>query len=405
MPVSTAEAPVQGAPFAPDPGFGLYVHWPFCLSKCPYCDFNSHVRNKVDLPRWQAALLAELDHYADRVAKRPLTSIFFGGGTPSLMPPEAVAAILDKAKAFWPSAPDLEVTLEANPTTVEASRFAEFRDAGINRLSLGVQSLDDKVLKFLGRGHDAAEALAALDIATERFDRVSIDLIYATPDQTEAAWRRDLKRALEAAGEHISLYQLTIEPNTGFAGAVKRGEWAPMDDDPAALLFQVTQDVAGEAGLPAYEISNHARPGAECRHNLTYWRYGTYIGIGPGAHGRIGKDGDRLAVSQIRKPEAWLEAVERDGHGTESRARIPLAERAEEAVLMGLRLTEGIALETFAAAVGCRIEDVVDATRLSDLIDGGFLELDDHALRATYSGRRVLNAVLTEILAERRTAV
>ncbi len=405
MPASTAEASAGSAFAAPDPGFGLYVHWPFCLSKCPYCDFNSHVRNKVDLPRWQAALLAELDHYADRVAKRPLTSIFFGGGTPSLMPPEAVAAILDKAKAFWPSAPDLEVTLEANPTTVEASRFAEFRDAGVNRLSLGVQSLDDKVLKFLGRGHDAAEALAALDIATERFDRVSIDLIYATPDQTEAGWRRDLKRALEAAGEHISLYQLTIEPNTGFAGAVKRGEWAPMDDDPAALLFQVTQDVAGEAGLPAYEISNHARPGAECRHNLTYWRYGTYIGIGPGAHGRIGKDGDRLAVSQIRKPEAWLEAVERDGHGTESRARIPLAERAEEAVLMGLRLTEGIALETFAAAVGCRIEDVVDATRLSDLIDGGFLELDDHALRATYSGRRVLNAVLTEILAERRTAV
>ncbi|MCG8694106.1 MAG: radical SAM family heme chaperone HemW [Minwuiales bacterium] len=404
MPVSIAEAPAESAFVAPDAGFGLYVHWPFCLSKCPYCDFNSHVRNKVDLPRWQAALLTELAHYADQVPARPLNSVFFGGGTPSLMPPETVAAILDQAKAYWPAASDLEVTLEANPTTVEAARFAEFRDAGANRLSLGVQSLDDKVLRFLGRGHDAAEALAALEIARDRFDRVSIDLIYATPGQTEAAWRDHLKRALAAAGEHISLYQLTIEPNTGFAGAVKRGEWTPMDDDPAARLFQATQEITAEAGLPAYEISNHARPGAECRHNLTYWRYGTYIGVGPGAHGRVGRDGERVAVSQTRKPEAWLEAVERDGHGTESREPVPLAARAEEAVLMGLRLTEGIALETFATAVGCRIEQVVDATRLSDLIDGGFLELDDRVLRATESGRRVLNAVLTEILTERRTA-
>ena len=267
-------------------GFGLYVHWPFCLSKCPYCDFNSHVRDGVDHGRWRAALLAELDHYGAATAGRRLTSIFFGGGTPSLMDPGTVGAVIARAGLHWRPAGDIEITLEANPTSVEAERLADFRDAGVNRVSLGVQSLDDDALRFLGRGHSAAEALRAVDLAAGLFARTSFDLIYARPGQDVAAWQRELDRALAHAGDHLSVYQLTIEPGTAFHQAHRRGDLAVPSGDAAAALYEATQVALDAAGLPAYEISNHAAPGAACRHNLTYWRYGDYAGIGPGAHGR-----------------------------------------------------------------------------------------------------------------------
>ena len=387
---------MTGAPG--EAGFGLYVHWPFCLSKCPYCDFNSHVREGVDQARWRRALLSELDHYAARTRGRRLTSIFFGGGTPSLMAPETVGAVIEAARAHWDVAPEIEITLEANPTSVEAGRFAAFRTAGIERVSLGVQALDDAALKFLGRQHSAAEALAALDIARRAFERWSFDLIYARPGQDAAAWRAELARALGEGATHLSLYQLTIEEGTAFHGAARRGELRVPGEDTAGELYEVTQEVMEGAGLPAYEISNHARPGAESRHNLTYWRYGDYLGIGPGAHGRLTLDSGKYATRQHRAPEAWLGAVERDGHATRTHQMLTPEDRLAEMLMMGLRLREGIACGAFKRETGVDFEDRLPAKALEALIAGGFLELDKRGLRATATGRVCLNAVLARLL-------
>ena len=380
-------------------GFGVYVHWPFCLSKCPYCDFNSHVRERIDERRWRSALLAELAHYAAETKTRRVTSLFLGGGTPSLMAPETVAAIIDRVEALWPTAPDLEITLEANPSSVDAARFAAYAAAGVNRVSLGVQALDDEALHFLGRRHSAADALAALGLAHRHFARVSFDLIYARPGQTVAAWRRELARALNHAGEHLSLYQLTIESNTAFAQAHARGDLVLPEEALAAALYEATQDTLEAAGLPAYEISNHARPGAESRHNLTYWRYDDYVGAGPGAHGRLTLDGVKVATRQHRAPEAWLERVERCGHATRARLRLSPAERVEELLLMGLRLREGVGRMHFRRETGQEVEAALDRERLARLVDGGFLALDARGLRATAAGRQRLNAVLAALLA------
>ena len=382
----------------PDPGFGIYFHWPFCLSKCPYCDFNSHVRDGIDRARWQAALLAELRTFATRVPGRTVTSIFFGGGTPSLMPPSLVAALIAEVHRLWSVAPNVEITLEANPTSVEAAKFRDLRAAGVNRLSLGVQALDDAALKFLGRGHSAAEALAALGLARATFDRFSFDLIYARPGQTPEAWAAELKRALELAGDHLSLYTLTIEANTGFAGAVKRGEWTPPDGDTVAALYDATQQTLNAASLPAYEVSNHARPGGESRHNLVYWRYGDYVGVGPGAHGRLQHDGARHATQQWKRPERWLEAVEAEGHGTETAELIDADDAVREALLMGLRLAEGVWFENFRRATGRDLLASVDAAGLRRLNEGGFLQHDAQRLVATPAGRNVLDSVLAALV-------
>jgi putative oxygen-independent coproporphyrinogen III oxidase len=377
----------------------LYVHWPFCRSKCPYCDFNSHVRGAVDEARWRRALLAELDHFAASAPGRTLVSVFFGGGTPSLMAPATAGAVLDRALAHWRQAEHLEITLEANPTSVEAGRLADFRAAGINRVSLGVQALDDRALEFLGRGHDAAEARAAVATAARLFARYSFDLIYARPGQTVAAWERELDAALAMAGDHLSVYQLTIEAGTAFAGAHARGAFALPDDELAGALYEATAARLAAAGFPAYEISNHARPGGACRHNLVYWRYGDYVGIGPGAHGRMTEAGAKIAVRQRRAPEAWLAAVEAQGHATEERAMLSEAERRDEMVMMGLRLAEGIARARFRREIGCAIEDAFEAAALAELQAGGFLVCDDAGLRATPAGRQRLNAVLARLLA------
>ena len=383
---------------AADSGFAIYLHWPFCQSKCPYCDFNSHVREAVDEERWRRALLAELDHYAAETAGRPLTSVFFGGGTPSLMAPKTVGALLERIARHWPLTPEIEITLEANPGSAEAAKFAGLAAAGVNRLSLGVQALNDADLRFLGRRHDVAEALAALELARRHFPRWSFDLIYARPGQTPAAWESELERALELAGEHLSVYQLTIEANTAFEGAQRRGELALPAEEKAEELFELTQARLAAAGLPAYEISNHARPGAECRHNLVYWQGGDYLGIGPGAHGRLTLNGERFATRQHRAPEAWLAGVEAAGHATRERRALGSVERREELLMMGLRLNEGISRPRFRAALGEEIEASIDPARLARLVDGGFLVLDAAGLRATPAGRLRLNAVLAALV-------
>ena len=366
--------------------FGIYIHWPFCLAKCPYCDFNSHAVATVDQPRWRAALLAELDHFAAETPGRQPGSVFFGGGTPSLMAPDTIAALIDRVRRHWTCGPDLEITLEANPTSVEAGRFRAFAAAGVNRLSLGIQALDDESLRFLGRRHSAAEALAALDLAKSTFARVSFDLIYARPGQTLAQWRAELSRALALAGAHLSLYQLSIEDGTAFA---RRSIGLP-GDDAAAALFEATQEITASAGLPAYEISNHARPAAECRHNLTYWQGGDWLGIGPGAHGRL----DGMALAQIPSPGDWLAAVERHGHGTATRERLDACARRQELVMMGLRLAGGL-----EAGLLAEVEAALDPQGLARMIEGGFLHRDAGGLRTTPPGRLVLNAVLAELLA------
>jgi oxygen-independent coproporphyrinogen-3 oxidase len=387
------------APDHDDRGFGLYVHWPFCLSKCPYCDFNSHVRERIDQGRWRAALLRELAHYAEQTPGRTVTSLFFGGGTPSLMEPETAGAIVAAMGRHWRVAPDVEVTLEANPTSIEAGKFRAFRDAGINRISIGVQALDDRALAFLGRQHSAAQAIRALEIGRSTFDRMSFDLIYARPEQTLAAWQEELETALGLAGGHISLYQLTIETGTAFEQRFARGDFTMPDDESQAALFEWTAARLGEAGLPPYEISNHARPGEESRHNLTYWRYGDYVGIGPGAHGRITTGGRKCATRQHRAPEAWLDAVEREGHATRQRDAVAPDARLNEMTMMGLRLAEGIPVERFAAESGRPFEQALDARKLERLIEGGFLSLEAGRLRATAEGRARLNAVLGALLA------
>ncbi len=397
MPVSA-----EAASAIPPRGFGLYVHWPFCVSKCPYCDFNSHVRQQVDEVRWRTALLRELVHYADGGfgAGEKLTSIFFGGGTPSLMPPATVAALLAEAERRWGFAPDIEVTLEANPNSAEAGKFAGFAAAGVNRLSIGVQSFDADVLRFLGRAHDAGEARGAILAARRAVPRYSFDLIYARPGQAAAAWAAELDAALDLAGDHLSLYTLTIEPNTGFAGAVARGALTPMPADDQAALYDQTQLHMQRAGLPAYEISNHARPGSESRHNLVYWRSGSYIGIGPGAHGRL-RDaaGDWFASQTRRKPEAWLEQVESQDHGREVLLPVPARERAEEALMMGLRLSDGVFDANLRAASGLGLDDLIPAGRIEPLARAGLLRREPLRLVATQEGRAVLDGLLARLLA------
>lgn len=377
----------------------LYVHWPFCLAKCPYCDFNSHVAaGEIDQGAWRRALLAELDRRADELPGRTLASVFFGGGTPSLMPPATVAAALDRAAARWRLAGDVEVTLEANPTSAEARVLADMAAAGANRVSLGVQALDDAALRFLGRGHDSAEALAAVDAARRLFPRHSFDLIYARPGQTAAAWRRELERALAHAGDHLSVYQLTVEKGAPLYAARRRGEFALPGEDAQAEMFAATGEVLDAAGLPAYEISNHARPGGECRHNLAYWRYGDYAGIGPGAHGRLTLDGALWATETHPAPARWLAAVEAQGDGERRRERLDAAARRDEALLMGLRLAGGIRRADFARRVGAEIEDALDVPRLAALEGAGLLERDRAGLRATAAGRLRLDSIIARLV-------
>jgi oxygen-independent coproporphyrinogen-3 oxidase len=381
-----------------EPGFGLYVHWPFCRKKCPYCDFNSHVRDEIDEVRWRAALLAELDHYAIKTTGRIVTSIFFGGGTPSLMAPDTAAAVIERARRRWTVADDAEITLEANPTSVEAGRFEGFRTAGVNRVSLGIQALDDPALRFLGRAHSAAEAREAIGLASRCFDRYSFDLIYARPGQSLEDWDAELAAALDLAGDHLSVYQLTIEPGTAFHTAHARGAFALPDDDLAGALYELTQERLGAAGLPAYEISNHARPGQESRHNLTYWRYGDYVGVGPGAHGRLTLAGAKHATRQMKVPETWLTAVEAGGHGTEEVVPLTPDQRGEELLMMGLRLAQGIPRARFHDEWHKEPEAALDRSGLARLIEGGFVTLDSERLAATAAGRQRLNAVLAMLL-------
>ena len=385
--------PVQG-----DEPLAIYIHWPFCRSKCPYCDFNSHVRDRIEPARWTRALLADLDHQAGLAQGCHVASIFFGGGTPSLMPPETVAALIERVRQCWPAAPDLEITLEANPNSAEAERFGAFAAAGVNRLSLGVQSLDPAALRFLGRGHDRAEAMAAIRLAQAIFPRTSFDLIYARPEQSLAEWAAELDEALTLAGEHLSLYQLTIEPGTAFGNRSARGEILAADEDSAAALFEHTQARLTGAGLPAYEISNHARPGAQCRHNLVYWRYQDYLGIGPGAHGRITRGDNKLATRQIRAPEAWLDAIETRCSTFDETSPIGRDIAVAEMLMMGLRLVEGVDRQRLETLVPRPIEELF-GDRLQQLIDGGFVTLDEERLAATAVGRQRLNAVLAMLLA------
>lgn len=370
----------------------LYVHWPFCVSKCPYCDFNSHVRESVDQAQWRDALLKDMAHEAALTTGRPLASIFFGGGTPSLMPPETVAALIAAAERHWRFAPDIEITLEANPSSVEAARFADIARAGVNRVSLGLQALDDSALAFLGRAHSLSEGLAALDVAQSVFARTSFDLIYARPGQSPEDWEAELCRALGFGTGHLSLYQLTIEPGTRFAALTAKGELPETDPDRAADLFELTRTLTARAGLPAYEVSNHARPGQESRHNLIYWRYGDYLGIGPGAHGR------RLhaATFRRRKPENFLHAVTRNGHGIESEDMLPPATRAAESLLMGLRLDEGVDLDAITAATG--ISNLVDDAAIDRLAGHRLVERDSARLTVTPTGMLVLDRILAEIV-------
>jgi oxygen-independent coproporphyrinogen-3 oxidase len=398
MPASAIEERTPAAADADpgaDTGFGIYVHWPFCLSKCPYCDFNSHVADAIDHGRWRRALLAELDYFRAPTAARRVTSVFFGGGTPSLMQPETAAAVIDAVRRGWPVADDLEITLEANPSSVEAGRFRALGDAGVNRLSLGVQSFDDAALKFLGRGHSAADARKAIRIAADAFGRYSFDLIYALPGQTADDWQRQLAEALPLAGTHLSCYQLTIEPGTPF----HRDRVEAAGEEAGAGLFETTRDRLALAGLPAYEVSNHAAPGQECRHNLYIWRGADYLGVGPGAHGRLSGDGGMAeAHHRIHAPERWLARVEAQGHGTAKTTALSPEARAEELVMTGLRLAEGISRRRFRARAGRDLESALDPDGLGQMIAGGFVEADDESIRVTAQGRLVLNAVLGKLL-------
>ena len=372
----------------------LYIHWPFCESKCPYCDFNSHVTETIDHDRWAAAFCAELDHFAGKITDKSVNSIFFGGGTPSLMNPATVEAVIAAIARHWRLDPNAEITLEANPSSVEADRFAGFHAAGVNRVSLGVQALDDSALKFLGRRHSLNEALDAINIAAKTFSRFSFDLIYARPKQTVAAWRNELTQALALTSSHLSVYQLTIEPGTAF----HKDRVATVDEDTGAALYEVTQEILETAGLPAYEISNHARPGDESRHNLTYWRMGSWLGIGPGAHSRLQLKDSTSAFHHWRAPDKWMEAVEAGGHGTAKRTTLTPEDDHQETIMMGLRLREGINRQRFENRFGLSFEEVVETTVLNDLVEAGYLTYDTHALRATSKGRQCLNAVLGQLL-------
>jgi len=376
-------------------GFGLYVHWPFCASKCPYCDFNSHVAARIDQRRWQAAYLAEIDRVAALTGPRVLNTVFFGGGTPSLMEPEVVAAILERARSRWTPANDIEVTLEANPGSVEAGRFRGYADAGVNRVSMGIQALNDADLKRLGRLHSAAEARTAFDIARAAFARVSFDLIYARQHQTRTEWRSELKTALGMAIDHLSLYQLTIEDGTAFGARQAAGGLRGLpEDDLAADMYLETQEVCAEAGMPAYEVSNHAAPGSESRHNLIYWRCGDYAGIGPGAHGRLTLAGRRRATETFRAPGDWLSRVERDGSGESAPETVERPEQATEYLMMALRLAEGLDLRRYATIAG----RPPDSRKIRELSEMGLLRIKDDRLQATDGGRAVLNSVIRELM-------
>ncbi|WP_447752070.1 radical SAM family heme chaperone HemW [Sphingopyxis fribergensis] len=372
----------------------LYVHWPFCVSKCPYCDFNSHVRESVDQAVWRDALLADLQHEAALLPARTVGSIFFGGGTPSLMPPATVAAVIAAAADEWGLADDVEITLEANPNSVEVANFADLAAAGVNRVSIGVQSFDTEVLEFLGRAHSEEEARRAIATAQEHFARVSFDLIYARPGQSMAAWESELAGALAFGTDHLSLYQLTIEPGTRFATLAAKGDLAIPDGDTAADLFDATQAMTRAAGLPRYEVSNHARVGQQSRHNLAYWRYADYAGVGPGAHGRrLGQ-----ATERHKKPENFIAAVERNGHGLKVESDLPAHERATEAMLMGLRLTEGIDLARIEARSGLAREAFVDARAVARLGGQGLMRADGDRLAVTDDGILLLDSILSEVV-------
>lgn len=376
-------------------GFGLYLHWPFCQSKCPYCDFNSHVAAQIDQRRWLRAYVAEIERVAAETGPRLLNSVFFGGGTPSLMAPEVVAGVLDAVRAAWPLANDVEITLEANPGSVEAGRFRAYRQAGVNRVSMGLQALNDADLRRLGRLHTVAEAEAAFAVARDCFERVSFDLIYARQDQTPADWAAELRRALDMAVDHLSLYQLTIEEGTAFGDRFAKGGLKGLpDEDRAADMFEITQEICGAAGMSAYEVSNHAREGAESRHNLIYWRSGDWAGIGPGAHGRLVLDGVRWATEAPRAPGAWLAAVEAGAAGELPRQALSLGERASEFLVMGLRLSEGVDLVRYRALGGA-----INPARLAGLVDLGMVRLERDRLVVTPAGRMVLNAVIRELAA------
>ena len=379
------------------PAFGVYIHWPFCLSKCPYCDFNSHVRREhIDEARWVRAFTTEIASTAARAPGRVVSTIFFGGGTPSLMQPKTVADVIDAIASHWQIAPDVEITLEANPTSVEVERFRGYRAAGVNRVSLGVQALDDRALAALGRTHSAREALDAVDVARGVFGRYSFDLIYARPDQTPEQWSRELRSALREAGEHVSLYQLTIEPETPFAALHAAGKLHPPDENTARILYDITQEICAAHGLPAYEISNHARPGGECRHNLIYWRAHEYAGVGPGAHGRLDIAGERHATATEKRPETWLERVERDGHGLVADDVLTSAETADEFLLMGLRLAEGIDATRYTQIAGRPLEP----ERIDALHQHGLIETTPAGrIRVTLSGFPLLDSVVADLAA------
>ena len=376
----------------------LYIHWPFCLSRCPYCDFNAHVRDVVPQQRFRNALRRELAWEAERIGRRSLRSIFFGGGTPSLMEPETVAALLEDARALFDCQNDLEITLEANPTSIETSRLAALRDAGVNRISIGIQSLDPEPLAMLGRQHSVAQAVTALEIARRLFPRISFDLIYARPGQSVAAWRTELRRALDLVADHLSLYQLTIESGTKFEAMHRRGDIVLPDEDLAAALYDATAEEAARFGLLQYEISNYAKPGGESRHNLQYWRYGDYAGIGPGAHGRLTVDGRIIATRRHRAPEPWADRVERTGHGMTEEIELSDDESVREMLLMGLRLMEGLSADRFLARTGRTLESAIDAGAFQQAAEAGYVTWHDGRLTATQSGRRRLDSLLPYLL-------
>jgi oxygen-independent coproporphyrinogen-3 oxidase len=390
-------APLTVSLPAPEP-LALYVHWPFCLAKCPYCDFNSHVRERIDQNRFGRALRLELAWEAARLGRRPLGSIFFGGGTPSLMDPSITAGIIEDAYRLFDPLPECEITLEANPTSVEASRLSAFRQAGVNRISIGVQSFNEIDLHRLGRQHSPGEAIAALEIGRRIFPRISFDLIYARPDQTMPAWRAELRQALGLAADHLSLYQLTIEPGTVYEGLHRRGEIQLPEPDLAAALYDATGEEAARFGLLPYEVSNYALPGHESRHNLAYWRYGEYVGIGPGAHGRVNLGAALVATRRHRAPEPWAERVEQQGHGSTAEEVVGNADRAREMLLMGLRLAEGIDAERFARRTNLQLSDVLDPDTLVRAQEALYIEWDGSRLRATPEGRKRLDALLGELV-------
>jgi len=394
LPSAHKPPPQPSSASAGEGDLALYIHWPFCVSKCPYCDFNSHVRAEIDQEQWREALLADLAHEARRLPGRRLSSIFFGGGTPSLMEPATAAALIEAARAHWSPDDDLEITLEANPNSVEAARFADLAAAGVNRISLGLQSFDNDALAFLGRAHSASEGLRALEIAQGEFARVNFDLIYALPGDSEASWSASLERALGLGTTHLSLYQLTIEPGTRFAALNAAGKLEPLDSDIAARLYELTAERTAAAGLPAYELSNHAAAGAESRHNLTYWRYGDYAGIGPGAHGRH----DGMRTVRHRKPENFLSALERNGHGMAEEQALDRREAADEALVMGLRLADGIDVRALEQRFGVAI---ISWPAVDRLAASGHLQRSGEQVNVTPRGRLVLDYLLGEIAAQR----